>query len=566
MSILAAKLDEIRTAAAIAKKLSPAMQKAMTAPTFALDVVGKPHVVEGEDGALALRNVRVGTVCALIDRELVNTLQYDEGGMTKSNSFTELGLLVRDVFLRGADVMLEEGRQAAATEVAEGLSDGLRDTLLTTPDESGLRLAPLGTRGFLERQGLATFYTAGWFSLTDFGILVWRVLSARATRIAECEAALRQVGTELDGAKIDLPVTTCADTECVSSGRALLCDTHGPELIRAALKHNNPHDYEPGDITHPMATDPDCRICGSTRRDCERRQGEQDRITEVAFEQTAAEDGADVAELIAKDLTPAMREVMRHGQRYEDLSYVPAALLGIGSNTFKALATRELLRPITVHNGMRVYPLTDLGAEVTGYLREEMKVARDGVSEQGPEEPAVCPGVKATQTPVEVLPLVADMPRRTVELHLALARVADRQYRESGTAGPMWRRDVHTALPPAEVAMVNQFVGLGWVERHNTVIVPGATMRLTDLGMKALMVWDGAYARNDFPQVPVANVGTFANPLAEGVPPREVLVAMPTKAVVQKYSEYYLLGPGRYFADQVNCEHDYRLIDSCPCC
>ena len=29
------------------------------------------------------------------------------------------------------------------------------------------------------------------------------------------------------------------------------------------------HDYEPGDTTHPMATDPNCRICGETRRTCE---------------------------------------------------------------------------------------------------------------------------------------------------------------------------------------------------------------------------------------------------------------------------------------------------------
>lgn len=26
------------------------------------------------------------------------------------------------------------------------------------------------------------------------------------------------------------------------------------------------HDYEPGDVTHPMQTDPDCRICGEPKR------------------------------------------------------------------------------------------------------------------------------------------------------------------------------------------------------------------------------------------------------------------------------------------------------------
>lgn len=25
------------------------------------------------------------------------------------------------------------------------------------------------------------------------------------------------------------------------------------------------HDYEPGETTHPMHTDPDCRICGGPK-------------------------------------------------------------------------------------------------------------------------------------------------------------------------------------------------------------------------------------------------------------------------------------------------------------
>lgn len=29
------------------------------------------------------------------------------------------------------------------------------------------------------------------------------------------------------------------------------------------------HDYEPGDEQHLMAGDPDCRVCGETRRTCE---------------------------------------------------------------------------------------------------------------------------------------------------------------------------------------------------------------------------------------------------------------------------------------------------------
>jgi hypothetical protein len=33
---------------------------------------------------------------------------------------------------------------------------------------------------------------------------------------------------------------------------------------------DQPHAYEPGDEQHRMAGDPDCRVCGQTRRNCER--------------------------------------------------------------------------------------------------------------------------------------------------------------------------------------------------------------------------------------------------------------------------------------------------------
>lgn len=39
---------------------------------------------------------------------------------------------------------------------------------------------------------------------------------------------------------------------------------------RSALANQGePHDYEPGDEQHTMAGDPDCRVCGETRRTCE---------------------------------------------------------------------------------------------------------------------------------------------------------------------------------------------------------------------------------------------------------------------------------------------------------
>jgi hypothetical protein len=37
------------------------------------------------------------------------------------------------------------------------------------------------------------------------------------------------------------------------------------------------HDYEPGEETSPMATDPNCRICGRTKKDCTRVKRVSDR-------------------------------------------------------------------------------------------------------------------------------------------------------------------------------------------------------------------------------------------------------------------------------------------------
>lgn len=35
---------------------------------------------------------------------------------------------------------------------------------------------------------------------------------------------------------------------------------------------------------------------------------------------------------------------------------------------------------------------------------------------------------------------------------------------------------------------------------------------------------------------------------------------------VKSYPWYYLAGPGRPAAEASDCEHGYRLTDSCPCC
>lgn len=58
--------------------------------------------------------------------------------------------------------------------------------------------------------------------------------------------------------------------ECAPS--KVLPYTRTQSVLRG-LSQSRPerHDYEPGDSTHPMAGDPNCRVCGETRRQCEGR-------------------------------------------------------------------------------------------------------------------------------------------------------------------------------------------------------------------------------------------------------------------------------------------------------
>ena len=41
----------------------------------------------------------------------------------------------------------------------------------------------------------------------------------------------------------------------------------GKSVPLAATAEDERHDYEPGDGSHPMHTDPLCRICGKAKRD-----------------------------------------------------------------------------------------------------------------------------------------------------------------------------------------------------------------------------------------------------------------------------------------------------------
>lgn len=121
MSILAQKLDEVRTAATIAKRLTPAMVRAMTAPSIT-DPGGvwpREWVVANESspGSLTVY-AKVNTTVALKARELLAAGRYNEAGNV-GHDFTDLGLLVRDVLVRGAEVLLEETRKEYETDRTE---------------------------------------------------------------------------------------------------------------------------------------------------------------------------------------------------------------------------------------------------------------------------------------------------------------------------------------------------------------------------------------------------------------------------------------------------------------
>ncbi len=50
------------------------------------------------------------------------------------------------------------------------------------------------------------------------------------------------------------------------------------------------------------------------------------------------------------------------------------------------------------------------------------------------------------------------------------------------------------------------------------------------------------------------------------VPSRPKKPGKVTAADVRRYPAYYISGPGRPAAEATQCEHGYRLTDSCPCC
>jgi len=49
-------------------------------------------------------------------------------------------------------------------------------------------------------------------------------------------------------------------------------------------------------------------------------------------------------------------------------------------------------------------------------------------------------------------------------------------------------------------------------------------------------------------------------------PPANVLIRTSTRADVHAFPDYFILGAGRDLAANTDCEHGYRLTDSCPHC
>jgi hypothetical protein len=50
------------------------------------------------------------------------------------------------------------------------------------------------------------------------------------------------------------------------------------------------------------------------------------------------------------------------------------------------------------------------------------------------------------------------------------------------------------------------------------------------------------------------------------VPPLEVLGRPITKADIEAYPVYFIIGPGREIAERTKCGHGYLLTSSCPGC
>jgi hypothetical protein len=460
MSILAQKLDEVRTAATIAKKLSPAMVRVMTAPSVT-DQDGiwpREWVVANETspGSLTVY-AKVNTTVALMQRELLAAGRYNEAGNV-GHDFTDLGLLVRDVLVRGAEVLLAETREKYAEQEAQGhgYARSWRWTVTGTACARSTMLRDFKDSGELVAESLG----AAMIALCDHGPF-WGLVDERSSRVtftfdpvAQHEP-MRQQPQQQQQAQ-DVPETSTRDL------------------------------FDPG-LAHLAYLMP------------------------AHFRTVLLSAHFSVGATVVSDRPSALKALERAG-----------------------IATRS-------RDGATVDTLTELGTDVH---RAVTRLGQLGV-------------LSTRRTPLrhQLLAQVVADDFETVALvddHRRLFRGA-RKFRSF-----FLRSHETKGLTDLLVAGLIQSTA-----RRQNPNGP-APVRLTEAGMLCLMVWDAAHERRDLPEV-AASMDPAHHGLAI-TPPHDVLIAIPTKEVVAKYPEYYIMGPGRVIADRVLCEHDYHLTDSCPCC
>lgn len=504
MSILAQKLDEVRNAATIAKKLSPAMVRAMTAPSFT-DQDGiwpREWVVANETapGSLTVY-AKVNTTVALMQRELLAGGRHNEAGNV-GHDFTDLGLLVRDVLVRGAEVLLEETLKAYADQkgvltagIIAKLSESQRDAIVSSPSGNFCQAQGPVVLNALIRQGLAIKRYDLNFALTTLGRAVHAVLTdttdERRAELADVQDQLerkRQLGlTQTEIATLSLRRT---------------------RLEQALMQQA---------VTEPM-----------------RQQPQQQQQAQDAPE-TPARELLDPHHLHLAYLMP---------ERLRRLLMAAHPSVGAMVCVPRASIMKPLVRAGVVETKNETWvvgKLTELGLAVHHAVAELWRI---GV-------------LSTTRTPLRHQ-ILAQVVRGFFQT-IAQVDSDDREFRGEGRASSFF-------LKGHEVKCLTDLLRMGWIESKPRRQNPNgpAPVRLTEAGMRCLMTWDGAYGRLDLPDV--ESYTEPQHHRLASIPPENVINALPTKETVKQYPDYYIPGPGRVVADRVLCDHGYHLTDSCPCC
>ena len=271
---------------------------------------------------------------------------------------------------------------------------------------------------------------------------------------------------------------------------------------------------------------------------------------------------------VAQTLSPAMKDAMLRVDR----NFLPDRRVKVGTTV--ALMRRELMghvvRTAPAGDGQYVQVDNDYDEGNAGYghLLTELGEAVLQVLVRGPEvalkraiaadEQASLP-IEAENAELPVEPQV----QYDVALHKRLVLVSHHEYRVFD--GNLYRVDATTTTGQklvllSTVAEMTELSKAGLIEEKRSLVARSLVaqrmvwLRLTDKGTALLLAWDKEHGRSR------------PMPYVAELPPRATLLAPPTKDTVRRYPAYYISGPGRLLAEQVLCEHDYRLTDSCPCC